>query len=64
MAFCSNDGAVLPLKMLMYFGRKLLTGPAIALHSEEKWRWRLVLCVCPYKLSPLDDTMTLATRSR
>lgn len=22
------------------------------------------MCVCPYKLSPLDDTMTLATRTR
>lgn len=43
---------------------KTFTGPAIALLSLGmfvKWRW--VPCVCPYELSPLDDTMTLATRS-
>lgn len=48
----------------MHFRRKLFTGPAIALCSVGLFgKWRSVLCVCPYKLSPLDDTMTLATRS-
>lgn len=61
--FYWNGGVALPLTKVLYFGRHLpdlqlqysLWG---CLRSGGEYR------VCPYKLSPLEGTMTLATRSR
>lgn len=56
------SGAILPLEKVVHFGRHL---PDLQLHfSLWGCLWRWIPCVCPYKLSPLDDTMALATRSR